>query len=939
MYHDSSGWDLRRDDNWRLEEFKQFDMADKPQELVIPVEWGDYRIIATSPDGQKTVYSFDVGWKEGEAQIPVKPDQLSMRLDKPSYLNGETVNVELASPFAGTVLLELVGDKQYLHTQIETTGKVTAQLEIPKNIDRHDLYLIATQVGVENSYARRLLAVAPIKLNRDNRKLNVDVDVAETLEPLKSSVITVNATGTEGMENPYVLLTIADKGIVNLSRYQVPDVFAWFYDQKRLNVDIIDLYSRQFESRPSSFIAHRYGGDADVADAPIDDLVETKTFNKVFAPVKLDKDGKAQISVEVPDYNGEVQVVATVFDGKNFGQHSTDVQVKAPIVAELSVPRFFANNSVSQVMLEASNQTDKEQQVILSLSAFGGIKLDGDTSHNLRLEPNESVALPISVNVGTSIGMSDLILSVESDVYNVTREWRVPVRSASPYVTKQHTVVLERGGVMDVTEGYWDGLLPLFQGGATVSFSRTPLIDPLTFVQGLFRYPYGCVEQTTSKAFPWLLQGDKLSDIKASAAGEKTEQELLMMAISRLESAQKSSGGFGLWSQSSKEEVWLSAYVADFLLKVQKRYPEIVSDKMLERLVDRLKHHIRQNSTEDDDKVFAGYVLVSHGLLSFSDASLKLKDLDTKQTRSNAQLGAVFYLLGDKPTAEKYFIRSRKLLRRKLPAGQGNYYDSQLSSAAKIISIVSELERIGPISDELDLLRIKAAEFALELVAKRQYFSTQEKYALAKAGLHLSELNEAGAVVGFNGNDTVADKPFELVVGDHFENTSEGTLYAITSMQGYADPSTLTSSIEFSHLKRSYFDKTGKEKLDGQFNVGDIVIAKVDFTLKRTIERGMMVDYLPSGMVLENPEHTAAADILSALDMKSKKADMIEYRDDRFVVADSFKKNVDYTYFYVMRAVTSGETQVPNLYIEDMYAPEDFVFESVGAVQNINIGR
>lgn len=230
-----------------------------------------------------------------------------------------------------------------------------------------------------------------------------------------------------------MVLTIADKGILNLSRYHVPDIFNQFYGQKRLTADIIDLYSRQFETRPSSFITHRYGGDgdSDSSGRPLDGLVESKTFNHVFAPVALDKNGEARIEVKVPDYNGEVQVVATVIDRNRFGHHVEDLKVSAPIVAELSVPRFFAIESTSQIMLEAANQTNEPQIVTLDIATQGGAELIGNTTKTFKLDPNEKFAFPVDVRVGHSVGLATFTLSVESEVYNVTRSWRVPVRSGT----------------------------------------------------------------------------------------------------------------------------------------------------------------------------------------------------------------------------------------------------------------------------------------------------------------------------------------------------------------------------------------------------------------------------------------------------------------------------------------------------------------------------
>ncbi|GEM77837.1 alpha-2-macroglobulin family protein [Vibrio superstes] len=933
IYNQSSGWDLRRDDKWRIVESKSLDINTKQNELTIPVEWGQYRIIATAPSGQETVYPFYVGWRDGDNQIPVKPDQLSMKLDKESYLAGDYLNVDITSPINGLVSLELVGDKTYVHQTIKVNGKQTARLKLPSNLERHDLYIVATLVNADQSYVRRSLAVAPVKLYREHRKLTVEIDAPSKLEPFTTQNIKVKVSGKTDLDEAYVVLSVADKGIINMSRYQVPSIFDWFYGHKRLGADIIDLYSRQFESRPSSFIRHRYGGDEDATgNKPMDNLVESKTFNTVLAPVKVNGKGEANIGLEIPDYNGEVQLVATVFDGNKFGQKVEDIAVSAPIVAELSVPRFFATDNQSQVMVEASNQTDDVQTIELALTASNGISLQGQSSKTVKLAPQQKAHFPVKVKVGNVIAMSQLTLSVNSDVYSVERNWSVPVRSPSPYITKKTTRTLATGDFINVTQAQWNGVLPMDQGISSISFSRVPEIESTAFVQGLFRYPYGCVEQTTSTAYPWLLEDQSLAPLKEKVLGERTDKDMLQRAVLRLADYQRSNGGFGLWGRSSREEAWLTSYVASFFFEVNEAYPGLVNKSVMDKAFKRLRDYIYQNYNTDD-KAYAGYVLSRAGLLSYSDAKSYLSKLDSDNSLTNAYLGAIFYSLGDMRTSKKYFGAveySSKLYSRHY------YYDSRLSSNAKIVSMVSALESQGPINDQLAELRIESAKDIFNDLNARRYFSTQEKYALAKAGFELKALNEQEVLVSYNGQEISVTKPVPMEQGDKFYNSSNDVVYVTESIEGYADPSVLKSSVAFDRTSREYFDTSGKPLSRSSINVGDTVIAKVTVRLKEHINRAMLVDYLPAGMVLENPNFTASQELLDSLNFVSDSAEMEEFRNDRYVTALNLRAHRTYHFYYVMRAETPGVSDVPNVFIEDMYAPERYIYQP-GSVRSLSI--
>ncbi|CAM3084394.1 alpha-2-macroglobulin family protein [Vibrio rarus] len=942
VFNESSGWDLRQDNKWRVVKSSVKNLKQQGNVVSIPVRWGDYRITAIAPSGQKTVYNFEAGWDEENKQIPVKPDQLAMKLDKENYLAGEYITVDLSSPIDGLVTLELVGDKTYQHATVDLKGKTQVRLKIPQDLQRYDLYLVGTLVNSQNSFVHRSLAVAPIKLYRGHRHLDVSLVTPEKLQPFTTQTVKVKVKGHQAINNGYVVLTVADKGIINMSRYKVPNLFDWFYGQKRFGADIVDLYSRQFKSRPSSFIRHRYGGDEDLnSSKPMDNLVESKTFNTVLPPVKLNSNGEAEVQLHVPDYNGEVQMVATVFDGNKFGQNTQDVTVSAPIVAELSVPRFFATDSQSQVMVEASNQTKKRQRVTLSLSAENGITLQGDPQKVLMLSPGEKGHFAVPIEVGNTTAMSTLQLSVDSADYTVQRNWRVPVRTPSPYVSKKSTRVLRSGDVMRVSKGQWNGILPVDQGISAISFSRVPEIEPTAFVQGLFRYPYGCVEQTTSTAYPWLLDDSSLLPLKekvlqsrsVSAKHNQTvnDTDMLQRAVMRLSYYQNAQGGFGLWGRNSYEEKWLTAYVASFLFDVKAAHPNLVNQDMLDKLVQRL-HYYLYNSKDVNDLAYAGYVLSREGLLSFSDAKSYLKNLNVDSSLSNAYLGATFYRLGDMRTSKRYFAAvddSPYIV-------VGSYYDSAISSYSKLVSIVSELEQLGPINPQLSNMRIEAAKEIFNRLNRRRYFSTQEKYALAKAGFELQALNQHPVTIAQNGYSVQATQPFTMKLGDTFNNDTAQPIYVTESIDGYADPDMLSSSIAFKEVDRDYFNENGLPINSGQWQVGQTIVARVSVRLNENVDKGMLVDYLPAGLVLENPDFTDSKELLESLDFYSSDVEMEEFRNDRYVAALNMSAGKKYTFYYVMRAETKGVSEVPNVYIEDMYAPERFVYEP-GSTETVTI--
>src|SRR5690606_38190198 len=87
--------------------------------------------------------------------------------------------------------------------------------------------------------------------------------------------------------------------------------------------------------------------------------------------------------------------------------------------------------------------------------------------------------------------------------------------------------------------------------------------------------------------------------------------------------------------------------------------------------------------------------------------------------------------------------------------------------------------------------------------------------------------------------------------------------------------------------------------------------------------RALIVDLLPAGFEIENPELGDAAE-LGDIDATLSYPVHTEMRDDRYVAAIDFYAGGDRSFAlaYLARAVTPGSFVLPPALVEDMYAPE-----------------
>ena len=934
-YSDAYGWDLARDNEWRpvLSDVLSNEQAEV-NTLNVSVEWGDYRIRVRNEQGVETVYAFYAGWQEGGEQKPAKPDHLGLSLDQAQYQNGDSIKVSLASDFDGEVQLALEGGKVISQQNFSiNNGKGEATVLLPENLTRHDIYLTATQVVTQQHMPRRLFSIKPVALDRRARIVDVALTHPEKLQPLTQVPFTVSAPDLAG-EQAWLTLSLMDKGITNLSRYEVPSISDWFFAQRRYGADVVDLYSRQYQQRPDSFLMHRYGGDAD-GNNLLGDLVEAKTITIMSQLVALDAQGQAEVMVDLPDYNGEAQVVATVFSAEKVGQQVTDVAIAAPLIAELAVPRFVAPGDVTQTLLEVFNQSGETAEVKVNVSAAAGLALQGNTQLVATLKDGERINLPISLMALADATRGELILDMRSETFSQTRSWTLPVRSPEPIITYQVSDTLAPGASLWLKDKtHWPKMTPLHDAAGWLSFSNAPMLNIGQYAQDLFSYPYGCAEQTTSTALPWLYNDESLAPFKAPLLKDKSEAQLLSQAVQRLSGMQNADGSFSMWSKHGDPQYWLSAYVSDFLTRVNAYDEALVPDQMLSDSQSFLVELLQQQSPA---AFYSAWLLARTGQVAVSDL-WRLEQYTFQSALDAAHLGAAFMLAGDAAKGEQYLLTANTVARADIDWRDYDY-GSTLRDQARIVSLLSQLEQKVKLSTALQALRNQLAEKVIAAAQQTRYLSTQEHNALVEAGIALKQANAQQVSVVLDGTEHVAQgvgaAPIwpELVV----ENAQDTPLYYIASARGHVDAATPpVSTIAVKSLTRSYYLANG-QPLTSEPNqpvnvqVGDKLIVVVSLKLSEYLKYGLMVEAVPTGFVLEDPAFTNSDALIASVVEKTdnSQAERVEYRHDRWVVAlPSAGEYDELTLAYVLRAQSKGQAKVPATYIENMYQPAKFIYQA-----------
>ncbi|CCN81694.1 putative Large extracellular alpha-helical protein [Vibrio nigripulchritudo SFn27] len=976
VYSESSGWDIRSDDKWRpVQADNLLTEAGKAIPLQLNVEWGRYRLTITTEQGTVTRLPFWAGWNEGSAQQPVKPDQLSMTLDKKRYTAGDDVQVTVFSKQAGELQLSLDGGQSLLQQRhVIEAGEHKFTLPIDASLNRHDLYVTATlvssaaeqQAGAK-SLPRRFFAIAPVMLDRKDRVLPVSIEHADKLLPLEPATIKVKLDKPLE-QKAWVTLSLVDRGIINLAKYEPPVMADWFFSHRRYQSDVIDMYSRFYQTRPDSFVTrHRYGGDQEIdLNVSNDALVESKTITIMSELVQFDQNGEANITVDIPDYNGQAQVVAMAFTDSQYGQSESNVTISAPIVAELAVPRFLTPEDSSQTYMELFNTSGTNQTVKASIEGGDILSLPGETSFEFTLQDGERTGVPVPFNIGKIQSNSEVItLKLTIDAtgddgtrYHQQRDWDIPVRIGQPMASQRTLITLApgsdavdsgtaKGSTYTLTPDLWKDYQDFTEQFAAVTFSRSPQVNIAEYAQGLFRYPYGCAEQTTSKAMPWLFDDSDLTAIKAKAAGDKPVRQIIEDSMNRLSTMQKSNGSFSLWSRHGDADDWLSMYVTEYLLEANARFHDVVPAKMLERAKENLTRLIRNGKADQASHFYALWLGAKAGLVNNAQLYNTSQQLTDKPNHaisrlSAAHFGGAFLLNGQTNQGEKFFSWTESDTMR----SRTRYYEygSNIRDMAMTIAILEDVRKVIKLSPEMLSLRNRLAIRVMELSAQRNWLSTQERMALVRAGIALKQDNGTSVSIEISENGTQRESTAKssghelLAVGSTLSNPSNQPVFIQIATKGLAKPEYLQSTIQFRQAIRSYRYENGDKYKGEPLKVGDKLIVSVDYNLREKTNNALIVEYLPTGFVLENPQFTNSAEIIKAAKVvKSSSWDMLGYRNDRLVASTNMKSGSQYRINYVLRAETPGESAIPAMFMENMYQPEKLIYKPYQSIPSITI--
>ena len=892
----------------------------EPVTVTAPTEWGGYEIVVErigAPYAASSV-AFSSGWYGGDGSTDT-PDRLEMLLDRESYRVGETASLRLVADSDGVALVSVLSNRVVSRQVVPVTaGENLLPLTVGADWGSGAYVTASVLHGMDVAASlnpARQLGLVHAKVLPGERELTVGFDAPQVVDGQAGTLrAAVTVEGIAEGETAYVTLAAVDVGILNLTAFEAPDVTDHYFGQRRLGVELRDIYGRLIDGMNGAMGSVRSGGDA-AAGAQLQSPPPTEELMAWFTgPVAVGPDGRAEVEIAKPAFNGTIRLMAVAWSETAVGDASAEVVARDPVVVTASLPRFLAPGDASRLLLEFVHAEGPAGEMPLQVFADAGVAL-GDVPESVTLTAEGTARLPLSVT-GREIG--DHLITVvlrTPDGTALRKVLTLPVRDNDPEVAVTRQFTLGAGETFTFDNNVFAGLRP-GTGSATLSAGSLARFDVPGLLRQLDRYPYGCTEQVTSGALPLLYLSGLAGDAGLGAPSRIDEK--ISGAIGRVLSRQASNGAFGLW-RADTGEFWLDAYVTDFLSRARAQ-GHAVPDLAFRLAMDNLRNRISYAPDFDnggEDIAYALLVLAREGAAAMGDlryyADTKADDFATPL--AVAQLGAALAAYGDQVRADAMFRRAGAMLAGQTETrGWRADFGTPLRDAAAVLKLTAEAG-----SSALD----RAALIPL-VHRDNARLSTQEAAQVVMAAHALAA---PGAVPGLRVDGVAAAGPVVRRLSDSetgasvIENT--GSVPTDVTMTAYGVPDVAPEAGGYGYAidRRTY-------ALDGQPVAGPVasgtrLVVVIEVTPFEEVGARLIVDDpLPAGFEIDNPNLLRGGDI-AALDwLTTADAETAEFRSDRFIAAVNHRDAEPFRLAYVVRAVTPGRYRHPAAIVEDMYRPE-----------------
>ncbi len=892
-------------------------------ELKYP-NWGRYLVRVEDINGGhatgKTIYIDWPGWAgKSRKNDPAAATMLVFSSDKENYSIGETAKITFPSSEGGRALVTVENGSEVLEslwvetTKDETKFELTLKDIYTPNVFIH-ISLLQPHATTLNDSPIRLYGVVPISVENPNTKLLPVIAMPEVLRPEEN--ITLKVSEAKGKSMTYSI-AIVDEGLLDLTRFKTPDPWNSFYALEALGVKTWDVYDDvigAFGGRINQVFA--IGGDGELAGAKNKKANRFEPMVVHLGPFEL-KEGQTQShKIRIPKYVGSVRTMVVVGEDKSeaYGKAEKTTPVRKPLMVLASLPRKITPGEKVTLPVTVFAMEKKVKNVTVRIKQDQAFTVDGASSRTITFSQPDEKMVYFDLNVADFKGIGKVIVEASGNGENASFEIPIDVVNPNPMTSTVQNIVLDANGSETID------LATFGIAGSNSSQIEFSTLPPMNFngrMKYLIRYPHGCVEQTTSAAFPQLF----LSDIFDLDSNRKRKIQMhIENAIRRLGGYQLPNGGFSFWQGQGRANDWGTTFAGHFLLEAEKK-GYVLPLGFKSNWVSYQQQVSKQwRSRSDHSDLAQAYRLYTLALSNNADiASMnRLRETKNLSNESKYRLAATYALVGQIRVAEELLSNASSDFKNY----RHNYYTYGSESRNRAMA----LETLVLMKD-----KAKAQEMAktvAQRLSEKQWMNTQSTaYSLLAMAKFVEMVGGRGikAKINVNGTSkevhtakTMANRELKIKDGNNsitITNSEQSTLYVSVLNNGIL-PVGEEKQVERNLMVSAVYKGRDGSRMDvSKIRQGTDFVAEVTLTntTANKIENVALMEIFPSGWEIVNTRFTDFGEFAQ------NKVDHTDIRDDRANFYFDMNKNETKTLRVLLNASYLGQYYLPGVQAEAMY--------------------
>ncbi|MDR1677130.1 MAG: hypothetical protein LBS44_01920, partial [Deltaproteobacteria bacterium] len=538
-----------------------------------------------------------------------------------------------------------------------------------------------------------------------------------------------------------VSLALVDQGILSLTNFTVPDPLNFFTRSRSLSTLVYDLYHLFLPPEPEGLPFLTPGGDGSPGrDTLFSPFKRNQEILSLFlGTIDVPDNGSTEVELDVPEYSGQARLALSAESFDLFGTYSTTVKVSRELTLEPTLPLALApgDSFVSTVRIflaEESNKPNLANKVNINIEPFGPLSIQKITDENgvakklpfiPKLKPGQAQTIKVYLTASPSeegppsgpknvVGPAGLKFLTAYGDQSFSQTVSTVVRPPFPRTSISESRQLQQDRTTLTID--YGSFLP-GTAEASLSLAAGPAVEAARAAVFLQEYPYGCLEQTISRAWSYLAtlemaahsltQSEAQSDQNPGRPWPGQVEMALDDTIKRIATMKTFQGGFSSWpSAEARPWEWGSAYAVHFLVEADRllELPQNLKDHGLRYLRSLLRHSSSQSDQEYflNTQAYALYVLALYGDKEYGFFNYLLNRKDGLSNTGLIFLAGAQALMDGRPEAlielEKKHPELTKI------NNQGFYLESEVGNTALLLNAWTGVDPLNPRTADLAVL-------------------------------------------------------------------------------------------------------------------------------------------------------------------------------------------------------------------------------------------